>query len=290
MLHLGKVRSRLWAVTATQRSSARGHRTSATKRAWEGRGVCWALWDPACHSSFADCLLELAAQMEGDFCICSALILVQTWAWASHPDQLGRWGRHGYKPQQPWVKGKKLVLRWHSSVFAKFSSISSLDLKCCPGLFHWRGGIQEKEKQRWWCVGRISQVNAHNWILLVPSGEVSLISQLSLSIYPHGISIFLWILLHPSMHVDSWAPHCRPHGPTACSSTWHKSSCWHQSQVHLHEDCISDGKRRSSAHTVQLWIWFWIPISWECLNQAFLWDLLHLACEIREYLVQYKLH
>lgn len=95
--------------------AARGHRTPATKRAWEGRGVCCTPRDPAARSSFADCLLGLAAQMEGDLCICSALILVARWEGGNankhgpeHPTQLrlGRWGRHGHKPQQERTRSK----------------------------------------------------------------------------------------------------------------------------------------------------------------------------------------
>lgn len=63
------------------------------------------------------------------------------------------------------------------------------------------------EKQRWYCDGRVSQLKLtgiHNWILLDPTGEVYLLFHLFLTIYPHGISSFVWIPFHPSMHAESW--------------------------------------------------------------------------------------
>lgn len=100
---------------------------------------------------------------------------------------------------------------------------------------------------------RLKLTGNHNWILLDLTGEVSLISQLSSFIYPHGMSSFFWILLHPSMLVSE---HCRPKNTMAPQLV--------QAQV-LSPDTSSrftfmrivqvmDDKRRSSAHTAQLWI------------------------------------
>lgn len=228
MLHLGKVRSRFVSCHRNPVGAARrlcclcqGSQNFSNKKSMEGkRSVLNSPW-----SWFSQLLCRLPA---GAGCTDGGRVLhmlsthpgsslrwqqcKQTQAWASHPARLGggegtatNHSRNGWKA--------KVVLRWHSSVFAKFSSISSqvsLYLKCGPSLSHWRGGIQEKERL-WKNKGdevlaeypRLKLAGNHNWILLDPTGEVSLISQLSLSIYPHGISSFFWILLHPSMYVDS---------------------------------------------------------------------------------------